>query len=107
MEFVTYFNLKWRIQFEVPAYYYLCIGYRPPEEIAALLSCMVFQQRNCSAPELTPSLEKGKAEIEKCAGMITRLQTEAHMKVPDFVDQVSKIYSCLSSLFARYACSST
>lgn len=37
---------------------------RPPEEIAALLSCLVFQQRNCSAPELTPSLEKGVEDIK-------------------------------------------
>ena len=31
---------------------------RPPEEIAALLSCLVFQQRNCSDPELTTSLKQ-------------------------------------------------
>merc|ERR1719420_2195971 len=37
---------------------------RPPAEIAALLSCMVFQQRNCSAPELTPSLEAGVKDIK-------------------------------------------
>ena len=37
---------------------------RPPEEIAALLSCLVFQQRNCSAPELTDSLAKGAEDIK-------------------------------------------
>ena len=29
-----------------------------PEEMAALLSCMVFEQRNCSEPELTERLEQ-------------------------------------------------
>ena len=62
---------------------------RPPEEIAALLSCMVFQQKNCSEPELNASLEKGKAEIEKCAEMISKLQKDCGMKVPDFVDQLN------------------
>ena len=37
---------------------------RPPEEIAALLSCLVFQQRNCSQPELTASLKKGVEDIK-------------------------------------------
>jgi len=33
-----------------------------PTEIAALLSCCVFQQRNCSAPNLCPALEKAKTD---------------------------------------------
>lgn len=30
----------------------------PPEEIAALLSCLVFQQKTDNEPELTPSLQQ-------------------------------------------------
>ena len=40
---------------------------RPPEEIAALLSCMVFQQKNCSEPELTVSLKQGVEDIKMTA----------------------------------------
>lgn len=29
-----------------------------PAEVAALLSCLVFQQKNASEPQLTPALEK-------------------------------------------------
>lgn len=29
-----------------------------PAEVAALLSCLVFQQKNASQPQLTPTLEK-------------------------------------------------
>ena len=29
----------------------------PPAEIAALLSCMVFQQKNCSKPEINERLQ--------------------------------------------------
>jgi antiviral helicase SKI2 len=47
---------------------------RPPAEIAALLSCMVFQQRNCSAPQLTPSLEAGIKDIQETAQRVGQVQ---------------------------------
>merc|ERR1719186_796515 len=62
---------------------------RPPEEIAALLSCMVFQQRNCSEPELTPTLKKGVDDIKKCAEKVGAVQVACGLLQPvgDFVEQ--------------------
>ena len=58
-------------------------------EIAALLSCLVFQQRNCSAPELTKPLETGVEAIKKCALAIGKTQRACGMKAneQDYVDQ--------------------
>ena len=60
---------------------------RPASEIAALLSCMVFQQKNCSEPELTDSLKLGVDEIKKGANMIGSVQKECGMKETEYVDQ--------------------
>jgi len=62
---------------------------RPPEEIAALLSCMVFQQRNCSEPELTPTLKEGVEDIKKCAEKVGAVQVACGLLQPvgDFVEQ--------------------
>jgi antiviral helicase SKI2 len=60
---------------------------RPASEIAALLSCMVFQQKNCSEPELTEPLRKGVEEIKKGANMIGNMQKECGMKETEYVDQ--------------------
>ena len=50
---------------------------------------MVFQQRNCSAPELTKPLETGVEAIKKCALAIGRTQRACGMKAneQDYVDQ--------------------
>ena len=58
-------------------------------EIAALLSCLVFQQRNCSPPELTKPLETGVEAIKKCALVIGQTQRACGMKASeqDYVDQ--------------------
>jgi antiviral helicase SKI2 len=60
-----------------------------PAEIAALLSCLVFQQKNASAPELTPVLEQGRDKIRDIAEKIGRTQQLCGLKdvVGDFVDQ--------------------
>lgn len=62
---------------------------RPPAEIAALLSCMVFQQKNCSAPELNERLQSGIDKIKECAKTIGQCQKDCGMKeaVLDYVDQ--------------------
>ncbi len=62
---------------------------RPPSEIAALLSCLVFQQRNCSAAELTKPLEMGVETIKKCALTIGQMQKTCGMKANehDYVEQ--------------------
>ena len=60
-----------------------------PTEIAALLSCLVFQQKNASAPQLTPLLEQGRLRIREIAERIGRTQQLFGLKevVGDFVDQ--------------------
>merc|ERR1719474_1019210 len=61
---------------------------RPPEEIAALLSCMVFQQRNCSEPELTKSLKEGVEDIKTTAAKVGQVQVDCGLLQPvgDYVD---------------------
>jgi len=61
---------------------------RPPEEIAALLSCMVFQQKNCSEPELTSSLKQGVEDIKMTATKIGEVQVDCGLLEPvgDFVE---------------------
>ena len=61
---------------------------RPPEEIAALLSCMVFQQKNCSEPELTKRLKEGVEDIKMTATKIGEVQVACGLLEPvgDFVE---------------------
>merc|ERR1712062_265876 len=61
---------------------------RPPEEIAALLSCMVFQQKNCSEPELSASLKQGVEDIKVTATKIGEVQVACGLMEPvgDFVE---------------------
>ena len=61
---------------------------RPPEEIAALLSCMVFQQKNCSEPELTTRLKEGVEDIKLTATKIGEVQVASGLLEPvgDFVE---------------------
>ncbi|KAK6195918.1 hypothetical protein SNE40_001245 [Patella caerulea] len=47
-----------------------------PADIAAILSCMVFEQKRCSEPNLTTELEKGRDHILKIAENVSRLQKE-------------------------------
>ncbi|XP_043214935.1 helicase SKI2W-like isoform X1 [Amphibalanus amphitrite] len=49
---------------------------REPAEIAALLSALVFEQKRCSEPNLTPVLEKGKLELTEIAAQIDACQHE-------------------------------
>ncbi|XP_071485976.1 superkiller complex protein 2-like [Diadema antillarum] len=60
-----------------------------PGEIAALLSCMVFQEKRCSEPELTKKLEEGVKQIQTVAMTIGELQYQCGVKIPaeDFVEQ--------------------
>ncbi|WAR31042.1 SKIV2-like protein [Mya arenaria] len=52
-----------------------------PTEIAALLSSMVFEQKNCSEPKLIYTLEKGKENILEKANQISRIQRQMGMQV--------------------------
>ncbi|XP_062604203.1 superkiller complex protein 2-like [Saccostrea cucullata] len=59
-----------------------------PTEIAALLSCVVFEQKNCSEPKLCPELVKGKESIISIAQKISGLQRQCGMNlVGDYEDE--------------------
>lgn len=59
-----------------------------PTEIAALLSCVVFEQKNCSEPKLAPELVKGKDSILFIAQKITAHQRRCGMNlVGDYEDE--------------------
>lgn len=62
---------------------------KPCDLTAALLSCMVFQQRNCSEPNLTPDIKKGIQEFKNVAKRIGETQRDCGLKeaVGDYVDQ--------------------
>ncbi len=53
------------------------------------MSCMVFQQRNCSAPELNDRLKEGLERVKECAHIIGEAQRECGMKQPvlEYVEQ--------------------
>ncbi|XP_071097227.1 superkiller complex protein 2-like [Haliotis cracherodii] len=53
-----------------------------PTDIAALLSCMVFEQKKCSEPNLTDTLKKGHERILEIAERIGQLQRQHGMVVP-------------------------
>ncbi|XP_013417315.1 helicase SKI2W isoform X2 [Lingula anatina] len=57
-----------------------------PTEIAALLSCVVFEQKRCSEPSLTPDLQKGKDLILKIATSIGETQRACGLLTP--VDEI-------------------
>ncbi len=50
---------------------------------------MVFQQKNCSEPDLTPPLKEGVDRVRRCAEVIGRVQRECGMKQPvqEYVEQ--------------------
>jgi len=60
-----------------------------PNEIAALMSSMVCQEKRCSEPELNDVLLKGKAEFQRVAREIGEIQKQCGLKEPveDFVEQ--------------------
>ncbi|XP_078422703.1 superkiller complex protein 2 isoform X2 [Cetorhinus maximus] len=60
-----------------------------PEEIVALLSCLVFQQKTQVEPELNEVLRKGIERIRGVAERIATLQRECSLResIEDFVDQ--------------------
>ncbi|KAG1701720.1 Helicase SKI2W [Nymphon striatum] len=61
----------------------------PPEEIAALLSCLVFQLKSDNEPELNDSLKEGIIKVKAIATRIGEAQKAAGLAQPvgDFVDQ--------------------
>lgn len=60
-----------------------------PTEIAALLSCMVFQEKRCNEPKLTDSLKEGVEKIKGIAEEIGEIQYNCQVKIPpsEFVEQ--------------------
>ncbi|XP_064649760.1 superkiller complex protein 2-like [Lineus longissimus] len=61
-----------------------------PAEIAGILSCTVFEQKNCGKPELSDALQKGKERICAQAENIGVAQRDAGLKIPvrEYVDQL-------------------
>ncbi|XP_078603715.1 superkiller complex protein 2-like [Branchiostoma floridae x Branchiostoma japonicum] len=61
-----------------------------PSEIAALLSCIVFQERRCVEPTLTETLQKGKDDIIAMATRLAELQRECgvNVQVEDCVEEL-------------------
>ncbi|KAI8491590.1 Helicase SKI2W [Branchiostoma belcheri] len=61
-----------------------------PQEIAALLSCIVFQERRCVEPTLTETLQKGKDAIIAMATRLAELQRECgvNVQVEDCVEEL-------------------
>lgn len=61
-----------------------------PTEIVALLSCFVFQQKHCSEPNLTDTLQKGKDEIVDLATRLAGVQMESGLDitVEEFVGEL-------------------
>ena len=62
---------------------------KPIEEVVALLSSLVFQQKFCSEPELKANLESGIKEFKGVAKKIGQKQRDCGLAEPvgDFVDQ--------------------
>jgi len=60
-----------------------------PNEIAALMSSMVCQEKRCSEPDLNDVLLKGKEEFQRVAREIGEIQKYCGLKEPveDFVEQ--------------------
>ncbi|PIK60838.1 putative helicase SKI2W [Apostichopus japonicus] len=60
-----------------------------PGEIAALLSCTVFQDRRCNEPDLTETLKQGVEKIKAIAQEIGEIQYNCQVKLPpsEFVEQ--------------------
>ncbi|KAG2469048.1 SKIV2 Helicase, partial [Polypterus senegalus] len=52
----------------------------PPEEIAALLSCLVFQQKTQVEPEISTSLQEGIKRIQSVAERIASIQRDCGMR---------------------------
>ena len=63
-----------------------------PEEIAALLSAFVFQEKTDVEPTLTPALERGKAKIIEISEKVNHIQTvhQVILSSDDSNDFVSK-----------------
>lgn len=53
-----------------------------PQEIAALLSCMVFEEKRCAEPKLVSPLEKGVDKIKQIAENIGLIQKQCGMLEP-------------------------
>ena len=53
-----------------------------PTEIAALLSCTVLEQKNCSEPNLNPDLTKAKESFKAVARRVGEVQKECGLNIP-------------------------
>jgi antiviral helicase SKI2 len=59
-----------------------------PEEVVALLSCFVFQEKTDVQPEVPPKLKAGQDEIMKLADRVGRRQLANKVADPDFAGKL-------------------
>jgi antiviral helicase SKI2 len=59
-----------------------------PEEVVALLSCFLFQEKTDSEPVIPPKLEEGMKEIIKLADRVGRRQLANKVADPDFAGKL-------------------
>ena len=55
-----------------------------PEEVVALLSCFVFQEKTDIEPAISPKLEEGRASIVAIADRVERVQTACKLAAEEF-----------------------
>lgn len=55
-----------------------------PEEVVALLSCFIFQEKTDNEPAITPKLEEGRASILAIADRVERVQTASKLAAEEF-----------------------
>jgi len=59
-----------------------------PEEVVALLSCFVFQEKTDVEPTIPEKLEAGRVEIVKLADRVGRRQLANKVADPDFAGKL-------------------
>ncbi|KAJ5725614.1 uncharacterized protein N7483_006971 [Penicillium malachiteum] len=76
-----------------------------PEEIVALLSCFVFQDRTDSVPTLTPRLEEGQKAIVKIAERVDKCQAShgVAQTSEEYVDFANPIRFALTEVVYEWA----
>lgn len=55
-----------------------------PEEVVALLSCFVFQEKTDAEPDMSPRLEQGRDAIMAISDRVGRIQDSHKVAVEDF-----------------------
>ncbi|KAJ9599640.1 hypothetical protein L9F63_026509, partial [Diploptera punctata] len=76
---------------------------KQPEEIAALLSCLVFQQRVDDDLEVTASLKEGKKKIEEISEKIMKIEESCDVNQEDSLEYYEKLNFGLMEVVYEWA----